>query len=322
MIKRFIKFAQILTLTAGCFLLANCSFGSAKSKPKETAANTNAQSSKNYREPRRIAEIQDDAVRESSGLVASRKNLGVLWTHNDSGDGAFLYAFDKTGKKLGVWKVAGASNTDWEDIAIYTDPTTNESYLLIGDIGNNQRARREVVVYKVIEPKISAEDSVSNKKSPRTTAAAAKIRLEYSDAPSDVETLLVNPSNGDIYLVSKNLSEEADVYKAAAPYSTDKKNPLQNVGKFSAPSLTKGFFTGGEISPDGKRLIICDYFAAYEAVLPAGAKNFDEIWKTNPEQVDLGERAQGEAICYSADGKAIYATSEKRPAPLIEVVRR
>lgn len=324
MIKRSTILAQILTLAAACLLLANCYFDSAKSKTKENsnAANSNATLSKDYREPRRIAEIKDEAVRESSGIAASRKNAGVFWTHNDSGDGAFLYAFDRTGKSLGVWKVTGASNIDWEDIAAYTDRQTGESYLLIGDIGNNERARREVIIYKVVEPIVTTADADSSKKKPRSTAAAAKIRAEFPDAPRDAETLLVNPANGDIYLISKNLSEEAEAFKLPAAYSSEKKNRLQNVGKFSVPSLTKGFLTGGDISPDGKRLIVCDYFAAYEIALPAAAKSFDDIWEASAEKVELGERTQGEAVCYAADGRAIYATSEKRPAPLIEAVRR
>ena len=32
-----------------------------------------------------LGEIQNDYIDEASGLVASLKNKGVLWTHNDSG---------------------------------------------------------------------------------------------------------------------------------------------------------------------------------------------------------------------------------------------
>lgn len=315
------KFALVL-LTVLLSLAAGCSFHHAKSDTKKTGANSTAQSSKNYKEPRQIATLQDNSVTESSGLAASRKNNGVFWTHNDSGDGAFLYAFDRAGKKLGVWRVAGAANEDWEDLAAYTDPQTGESYLLIGDIGNNERERGELTIYKVVEPQITSADANSTKKSPRTTANAEKIRVEYPDAKRDAETLLVNPTNGDLYIISKNLAGDADVYKLAAPHQTDKRNRLQHVGKFGVPSLTSGFLTGGDISSDGKRLLVCDYFAAYEIALPAKAKSFDDIWKLEPEKIDLGERNQGEAIAYSADGKAIYATSEKRPSPLIEVLRK
>jgi len=40
-------------------------------------------------------------VRESSGVAASRAHAGVLWTHNDSGDDAYVYATDLAGADRG-----------------------------------------------------------------------------------------------------------------------------------------------------------------------------------------------------------------------------
>ena len=80
--------------------------------------------------------------------------------------------------------------------------------------------------------------------------------------------------------------------------------------------------TGGDISPDGKRVVVCDYFSAYEFVLPESASNFDEIWKQTPLAVELGKRDIGEAVGYSIDGNAIFATSEKKNSPVIEVRKK
>ncbi len=102
----------------------------------------------------------------------------------------------------------------------------------------------------------------------------------------------------------------------------EKTNTLEKIADFSVPAIPNGFFTGGDISSDGKRIIICDYFSAYEIVLPENAKNFDEIWKEKPTIVELGEREQGEAVGYSVDGKSIFATSEKKNSPIIEVKRK
>ena len=321
MMKRLLT---TICLSAVC-LSAGCSFETAKSETGNASRQANSsikQESKNYREPRRLANLQDDAITESSGIAASRANPGVFWTHNDSGDGAFLYAFDKTGKKLGVWKIENAKNEDWEDIAAYTDNRTGENYLLVGDIGNNNLSRSEAVIYKIIEPKISGSDAVSTRKNPRVTAGAQKIIVSYPDARHDAETLLVNPKTGDLYILSKNFVAASDIYKLRAPYEFDKKQILEHIGQLSVPSLTKGLLTGGDISSDGSRMILSDYFAGYEYVLPSDAKNFDEIWKTKADKIDLGERAQGEGVCYSLDGAAIYSTSEKNPSPLNETVRK
>jgi hypothetical protein len=81
------------------------------------------------------------------------------------------------------------------------------------------------------------------------------------------------------------------------------------------------WFTGGEISPDGRRVALCDDDSGYELELPAGNSNFDQIWSQPLVPVNLGERKQGEGIAYAPDGSALYATSEKLPTPLIEIPR-
>src|SRR4030095_7791087 len=58
-----------------------------------------------------------DELKESSGLAISRTQPGVLWSHNDSGDGPNLSAIDGSGKLLGVFRGTGAMARDWEDIA-------------------------------------------------------------------------------------------------------------------------------------------------------------------------------------------------------------
>ena len=49
---------------------------------------------------------------------------------------------------------------------------------------------------------------------------------------------------------------------------------------------------------------------------------FDAIWKQPLMPVNIGARQQGEAICYSSDGKALLASSEQLPCPLIGVKRK
>ena len=138
----------------------------------------------------------------------------------------------------------------------------------------------------------------------------------------DAETLMVHPATGDIYILSKRLSGASAVYKLKSDLDLDKTNKLEKITDLSVPAIPNGFLTGGDISPDGRRVIICDYFNAYELTLPEKAKNFDEIWKEMPVIVELGAREQGEAVGYSADGNSILATSEKKNSPLIEVKRK
>lgn len=288
--------------------------GAPTPKPEERAS---------YGAASRVGQFEDDAVDESSGVAASRVNRGLYWTHNDSGDGPFLYAFDRAGRKRGVWRVAGAEADDWEDMAAGPGPEAGRAYLYVGDIGDNDYARPSVTIYRVPEPSVTDQDAQSNKKQPRATATAEAIRLKYPDGSHDAETLLVHPKTGDLYIVVKAIDPTAGVYKLSAPFDASKTHTLARVGEVRAPGAAfGGFFTGGAISPDGTRLVLCDYLQAYELTPPAGSDNFDSIWKQPVLVISIGERRQGEAITYGPDGQTIFATNEGRRAALVEVKRQ
>jgi hypothetical protein len=313
-------FASVICLSAICAFFSACgAVSSNNGKARENVSSS--QKPAEYQNPKVIGTIKSSEITEGSGLANSPCQPDVLWTHNDSGDNAFIYALDKTGKKLATFKIAGAKNTDWEDLAIRKETSSGECFLYIGEIGNNARSRGEFIVYKVREPTVSG-NTASSKKNPLVTEEAQAIKFEYPDYRHDAETLIVHPSTGDIYILSKRLSGASSVYKLKADFDLGKTNMIEKLADFTVPAIPNGLLTGGSISPDGKRVVICDYFAAYEIVLPKNAKNFDEIWQQKPQKIELGQRAQGEAIAYSADGKAIYATSEEKDSPLIRVERR
>ena len=274
-----------------------------------------------YGQPITLATIKDKSISESSGLVASRTTPGAYWTHNDSGDGPFIYAFDTRGESFGTFRVNGAEARDWEDIAAGPGPQPNRSYLYIGDIGDNDAVRPEVIVYRVAEPALSADTRKFTKSRPGSTELADTIRLKYPDGKHDAEALLVHPRTGNLYLVTKVLIANPVVYEAVAPFTAGRSITLRKVGEPRVPSLFGGAITGGSISPDGRRVALCDYFAGYELVLPAGSSNFDDIWKQKMTSFDLGKRKQGESITYRLDGKAFLATSEGKQSPLIQVLR-
>ncbi|HEV2826531.1 MAG TPA: hypothetical protein VGW76_02940 [Pyrinomonadaceae bacterium] len=261
-------------------------------------------------------------ISESSGIVSSHTTPGLYWTHNDSGDGPFLYAFDSKGAHKGVWRVTGATARDWEDLAVGPGPERGRNYLYIGDIGDNRVARAEVRVYRVPEPVITPADASSTKANPISTKEVEIIRLRYPDGGHDAEALLVHPVNGNIYIVTKIPFGNPIIYEAQAPLNIAEATTMARLGELSLPDFFGGLITGGDISPDGSRLALCDYSRGYELVLPLAGAPFNEIWKQPLTAIDLGERKQGEAIGYRLDGRALLATSEGRRSPLIQVVRR
>lgn len=306
--------ASVISIIAVCLIFSAC----LSSLTDNTKSGGGDEVSKDYNPPTIIGTINSKEITESSGLAASRCNQNVLWTHNDSGDDAFIFALDLTGKKLGTWKLPNAKNVDWEDIATVKDQS-GTCYIYTSDTGNNTKNQRSVfTIYKVKEPTVSGETD-STKKDPLETDPAEAIQVQYPDGPRDAETFMVNTQTGDMYILSKRFSEPSAVYKLKAGYDHNNVNTLEKLTDFRVPAVPNGFLTGGDIAPDGKHAIICDYFNAYELTLPAGAKNFDDIWKQTPLVVELGKREQGEAVAYSADGKSIFATSEGKKPPLIQV---
>ncbi|HLA96783.1 MAG TPA: hypothetical protein VK612_13760, partial [Pyrinomonadaceae bacterium] len=243
----------------------------------------------------------------------------VFWTHNDSGGGAFIFAVNLKGENLGTWKVAGATNRDWEDIA-ETKDAAGKCFVYIGEIGNNSLGREEGIVYRIAEPIVTDQTRSTTMSEPQTTANADTLRFSYSDTTHNAETLLVHPVSGDIYIVTKSKSGPAGVYKLKPDFGGDKQT-AQKIADISVPAVPDGVITGGDISPDGKRVVLCDYFSGYELSLSADAKDFDNIWKEKPLRFEAGDRDTGESITYTADGQSVIAGSEKKYSPLFQIKR-
>ena len=127
-------------------------------------------------------------ITEASGLAVSRDNGGVVWTHNDSGGAASLYALGRRGELRATLPLSGAINVDWEDMAIGPGPAGGPDWLYAADIGDNDAVRPSVRVYRVAEPNLSGVA-----RGTRSTAAAAPtsigspsgvpVRLKFSRRP-------------------------------------------------------------------------------------------------------------------------------------------
>jgi hypothetical protein len=273
-----------------------------------------------YSTPVMIGRIETDEIKESSGLTASECQ-DILWTHNDAGNGPFIYAMSLEGKHLGTWQVEGARNTDWESITSQKDPS-GKCWLIIGDIGDNAEERSELEVYRIAEPVPSAETARSNGANPLRTEPAQVTKFSYPDGRNNAETILIHPPTGDIYVVTKKRSGKAGAYRIKPAFGDPTVVKAEKVADIAVPAKPEGLLTGGSISPDGKRVMLCDVKNGYELVLPEGAANFDAIWTQKFTVVDLGDRKQGEGVSYGRDGISLYASSEKKNAPLFLIKRK
>src|SRR4051812_5338063 len=317
---RFLTFALAAACVSAAFA-CHSTTGALRESEKEQRrrATVEAGASVAAATPAQIATLEDRRINESSGVVASRRSPGLFWTHNDSGDGPFVYAFDRAGRSRGTWRVEGAQAIDWEDIAAGPGPARGESYLYAGDIGDNGREREFIVVYRFPEPEVISDFAGANGGPTHSTQEAEAIRLKYPDGAHNAEALAVHPTTGDLYVITK-ATAEAGVYKLAAPFDPKVVNTLSKVATLRGPDFFGTLVTGADIAPDGRRVALCDYAQGYELKLPEGSKDFDEVWKQMPTALSLGARLQGESVAYRLDGAALLATSENTPTPLFEVV--
>lgn len=317
--KTIAKFAGlvILVIAAGAFVIS-CS----KASPTSRSSVNSAEFSADYAKPVIVGRIESSDVTESSGLASSFCQPNVFWTHNDSGggDNAFLFAMSEHGKNLGTYRVSNARNSDWEDIASYRS-ADGTCYLYIGDIGNNKLERPELRVYRVKEPTVSDSGASSSKKHPLETEPADVVVFKYQDTPHNAETLMVQPQTGEVYVLTKRLDGPSLVFKFTPQFGSERPVIAAKIGEVSLPAVPNGLLTGGAISPDAKHVIVCDYSAGYELRL-SGEGGFDEIWKSKPVPVNLGERKHGESVTFRADGKAIIGTSEGKNAEIFELKRK
>lgn len=249
--------------------------------------------------------LTDERVTESSGVAASLGQKDTFYTHNDSGDSARFFRFNGDGKVTGVFSLKGVKALDWEDMEAAR--VGGKDYLYFGDIGDNERKRKSIVIYRVIEPK--GESRVLNDYETYT--------LTYPDRARDCEALFVDAKRGDIYLVTKARDGETVVYMLAKPGSTGK-YLLTKLGNldFKLPGIGANWVTAASCSPDGAHVVVRGYGDAKEYDVP---KLFGEWWKSAPRTVKLAGEKQGEAICYSRDGGAILTSSEGSPCPVSRV---
>ena len=141
-----------------------------------------------------MGELQYEWLNEASGLAASQKNENVLWSHNDSGDDNIIYALNQRGEHLGIYTIDGVDARDWEDMAVGPGPDEGESYIYIGEIGDNYSQYDEKYIYRIPEPDVDARQEPVE----TTLTGVETITYQYPDGNRDSETLMVDPNTKDI----------------------------------------------------------------------------------------------------------------------------
>jgi len=246
-------------------------------------------------------------ITEASGLAASRNNPGVVWTHNDSGGAASLYALGRQAQIKATLPLSGGLNIDWEDIARGPGPAGNPDWLYAADIGDNDAVRSSIRVYRTAEPNLSGLADGAQ----LAPAPTSFVELTYPDGPRDAEALIVDPKSNDLYLITKRESRSR-VYRARAPSFVGERVTVRFLRE-----LQYGEVVGADACPNGRTVLVKRYFAldAYTGSSVAAAL------AAKPSPRLLEAEPQGEAIAANPRCTGYYTLSEGVDQQLIRYSR-
>lgn len=248
--------------------------------------------------------IGDPVVKELSGLAASHRNKDILWTHNDSGDTARVFALSSAGKIVGIYNLDGVKAKDFEDIDVGPG-YTSASGVYVFDTGKSGD-RDGAQVYRFDEPSVSASQSQTT-----ATVKAQKFDIKYRKpgtvdqfAMINVEATFVDPKDGSLYFIHKTLdTKNTTVYKVAGSELKDGASVVAEpvvtiVGKTNGVSHGP---TGADFSADRSMIVVRNYIETM--IWPVG-KNADVVatFKANPAAPCSAKiPSSGEAVAFLAD---------------------
>ena len=249
--------------------------------------------------PKESGEVE---ISEASGLAYSRKNPGMVWTHNDSGHTNSLFLLNaNTGEIVAKYTIAGTSNIDWEDMEIAVDPEDGEPYIYVSDTGDNNEKRTNYTIYKFKEPYHS--NNPENRNILLTDVHVERIRFKYPDGSHDTEAMFVDPSTKDIYLATKR-DVVSFLYVIPYPQKIDEIYTIFKVGEFSFREAS-----AGSVSADGNKIIIKNRQNIYYWEREEGELMFEALERVPLRLPYVGE-TQGEAICFDIEDN-YYTLSEQ-----------
>ncbi len=232
-------------------------------------------------------------LQEVSGCAFSKRTADLVWLHNDSGDVPRVFALDLVKRTVRPVTVTGSEAIDWEDMASAPGGT-----LVIGDIGDNNAKRDNVVVYRIPEPT----------RTDRSVAATAQM-LRYDDGPHDAEALVVDPTDGSVFVITKEAQGPSKVFVAEGEILRTFATITLDEGGFLFPNR----ITGADALADGSGVVFRTYQSGYLLRRAKGGA-WPSAFAAKPESFELPAMVQGESICARPKARSVLTTSESRGA--------
>lgn len=249
--------------------------------------------------PRHLASLPDE-LRETSGLAFC---AGKLWSHNDSGGAAVLYALDTTNFMVTQrLRLVNAKNKDWEDVC------ADEHWLYVGDFGNNKGSRKNLRIYRL--PLAHIPDTGD------ATLLVDTIKFYYSDQSDfekrrdhDYDCEAIFATHNHLYLFSKSWkTQRTRLYRLP-------KTPGSHCAELVSGFDSRGLVTGADYNPKTNMIAVIGYKDKVWEPFMYFIYDFDEHdMKAHGRRVDMPRLVgtQLEAVTF-IDEHRLLLSAEKSP---------
>lgn len=251
--------------------------------------------------------LSDRSVTESSGLAISLRREGYFWTHNDSGDGPSLYAYDKKGRRAAKVKLKDVNANDWEDCCTFS--SGGKARLLVADCGDNGRQRSKIQLFLLDEPDPRESDTVKK---------VSRITVRYPDGARDCEAVAVDSVRKTIVLLTKSFLPQSGVYVIPLPEQTQKAFDI-TVTATKVATVVLPLVTAADFDASTGDLWVTNYLQAFRFHASTRTQPLARQIKQLPDAFDLPRWRQVEAVAVDED-QNVWITSEGSPTPLGRLV--
>lgn len=196
-----------------------------------------------------LGRLSDPSIRETSGIVKSRKHPDVFWILSDSGNPPAIHAIRRDGRVLASFRVA-APNVDWEEIA-----TDDAGHLFLGDIGNNGHLLPLRAVHRIDEP-----DPSRPANEPLPVTLSTYYTFASKEARFDAESLIIDGKSA-LLIAKRRDRKEAELFAIPLDPPAPLLRPAVPRRVGTVPGFTEPA-TGSSTSADGRRLAVVSNAAA------------------------------------------------------------
>lgn len=271
--------------------------------------------------------VDEPHLDEISGIFALRNenNAGNLITCHDS-DSEYMYVINSNGELVSSINLNNRSWHDVEEVTGYTDPDTNENFIILCEFGDNPATKDLKNLYRFVEPDIDSGEINIGFYDTIAYRLPEDVELEKGTNRGDFEGAFACPRDGKIYLFTKRMPQN---YIFSLPIQEDYDGILtatfegvmsSYVSAEEGGIISPANCVGAALSQDGNHALIKTYNRIYQFERNGDETLANTLINGMPSTIQSyvglgpapGQEPQGESVCFNNDDTYIFTVSEYR----------